>query len=550
MCGLVGSVGPKGSLAQVRLRMDRLRHRGPDGEGEACVSLRWGDVRVGVTRLAIVDLRPHPLPFRVGYDRAIVAFNGEIYNHRQLRAELSDGRPWGTDTDTEVVLRAWRRWGPEMLRFFNGPFALVVVDPARDVVFLARDRAGKKPLYYAVEGEVLHFASEAKALPIRLQEAPCPELELLEFDCGRSTPFQDVLALQPGEELLLSDRLPAHRPNPVRWWQLPAPEPASLTRDEAVEELTVLVQDAVRIRIPEEVPAGLLLSGGLDSAIIQAVARLDHLYTVSFPEEGLDPLPEARAAAQGREPVQVTFDRSAMEAALPDIAWHLDSPATWTAACQWFVAQQAQRDGVRVLLSGEGADELFGGYTRYRFLWWLDQAAQDPHCQGYDSHRRTIFGGERADILARMLDRSGGRLLQYALALAERYARGRSLVEDAARIEWHTTMQVLLRMADRMTAAFGMEARAPFLDYRIIEFATRLPVSLKITARESKAVLRDVARRLGVPRSIVDEPVKRGFTVPWNRWQQPEQGPRGEWDRSAFAEMMRTAWRGAFENPA
>lgn len=552
-CGLTLSLTPgPAPVHAAHLGASRLAHRGPDGNGVVERDLGWTRVAVGMSRLAIVDTRSIPVPFVFPYLGVVLAFNSEVYNHRSLRAELSDGTPWETDCDAEVVARAWRRWGPVMLDRFNGMFALAVVDERKREVFIARDRAGEKPLYVARDRTGLHFASEIKALPVPLVERDewPAEARALEFDCLEDTPFVGVRAMLPGSyEWHTANRHGSPTETCGQWWTLPESEafedeasPASYAA--CVDECEALVSDAIRIRVAAEVPVALSLSGGLDSAIIQSVARLDRLYTVTFPED--DFLTPAQAASHGFPVRPVTFTRADLDAVLPAVAYHLDTPATWTAICQWFLMQRVREDGAKVIVSGEGADELFGGYSRYRILWHLDHARTDPLLVAYQPtlHRLT---GDDVDVLARLINRGGPDTLDAARGLVRRFGLGRSLAEDAARVEWHTTMQCLFRMADRMSAAWSLENRSPFVDHRLIEFAARLPVSFKIDAHASKRILRDVARKLGVADSIVDERTKRGFYVPPSWFGQAGES---RWNRGAFAARMTAAWRQAFGGKA
>jgi asparagine synthase (glutamine-hydrolysing) len=303
------------------------------------------------------------------------------------------------------------------------------------------------------------------------------------------------------------------------------------------------VRRAALDRVPDEAAWALQLSGGVDSSAVQAVVRSDRCYTVTFPKDGVDNLSDARTAGQGVEPLAVTFGLADLESALPRVAYHLDTPATWTAVCQWFLAERMAADGIRVVLTGEGADELFGGYARYRVLWHLDRMASDPILSAYAPLVGHVVG-DRAGVLARVLARGGD--LERAREVVRRFDPGGSLVGAMARIDWHTTMQVLLRMADRMNAAFSLENRAPFLDHRLIEFAARVPERLKLDGGWTKAVLRSAAESLGVPPSVARAPTKRGLFLPWGKWSPPTGGTRGAWDRASFAARMRAAWRGSF----
>lgn len=533
MCGFVATITPRSGHL--------LGHRGPDGIGGGDALLPWGSVHMEMARLAIVDQRTIPVPFDFRESAGVVlAYNGEIYNWRALRAELSDGRPWQTDCDAEVLSRAWRAWGPECLNRLNGMFAFVLVDTIKGEVFAARDRAGEKPLYYARHGMGIALSSEIKALPVELREAPCPEMEALEFDCTERTPFAGVFALAPGHFLHFRSPERLAAPLAVEWWRWRMGESDTATAKE--EDLAESVADAIRLRAKAEVPVSVQLSGGLDSAIIQVVARSDRAYTVAL--DGMDDY-FARIANRGDATAPIRFALSDLLGALPKIAYHLDTPATWTAVCQWFMNQRIREDGAIIVLSGEGADELFGGYTRYRILWHLERMRTGDPSLGPYLPLVEHMTGARDEILARMLNRGGPSTMDTSRALVDRFARGDDLVTRMQRVEFYTTMQVLLRMADRMSAAFGMENRSPFLDYRVMEFAASVPVEQRVDANWTKAILRRVAERLGVPGSIVNEKTKRGLSIPWSKWNGAT-GSRGAWDRSTFATLMRETWRRTF----
>lgn len=544
MCGIVGVVSALEREQDVLRGTALLGHRGPDGSGTSVTFLPWGAVSLGMSRLRIVDQRDLSVPFRYPSLGLVLAFNGEVYNWRSLRAELSDGTPWESECDAEVVARAWLRWGPRMLLRFNGMWSLALVDERAGEVFIARDRSGEKPLLFAWTGSDLHFASEAKALGVELQEGPCPEEPALEMDCLETTLFRGVRRLPPGHCLHLRDR---SRVSPACWWDLPSELDGKLDKGTAAEELKSLLLDAVRLRSQAEVPVSLLLSGGLDSAIIHRIAGSDvgSRYVCTFPEA--DNASLARVAGGGDEVLEVTFGLEDLRRELQAIAYHLDTPSSWTAVCLWHLFRKIRADGGKIVLSGEGADELFNGYSRHRQLWYVQQAREDRLLKSYGPLHNHIFGSDR-EVLARMIDRSpSGTAREAALQVVDRfYVPGRDLLYNAGRIEFYSTMQVLLRMADRMAAAWGLENRSPFLDYRVIELAARMPSRLKVDATWSKAVLRDVACSVGVPWQIVNEETKRGLFLPWASWNGSGSGGRGVWDRGSFASEMKTAWRKAF----
>ena len=560
MCGFTGVIGPE--VQAIKAGFERIQHRGPDAQGFWVGDLSWAKVALGQARLAIVDQRSLMVPYIYPSLGVVLAYNGEIYNWGELREELADGTPWESRCDAEVLARAWRRWGLACLDRFNGMFAFCLVDIESGVVLLARDRAGEKPLYWATRQGHLYFSSEIKGLACGpLEEVECLDMEVFEFDCLEATPFKDVNALLPGHYIQLTGGTKA--PEPKCWWQPPRDVDMSMGWEEACAKTEALLVSSIRMRAQATVPVTAYVSGGLDSAIIQAVARLDHVFSYGSECPKFD--------AAGDAAVTVTmFDKDAAIRALPRIAWHLDTPATWSALAHWFLAKDTREHGFKVVLSGEGADELFGGYTRYRILWWVDQMRDDPNLARYGSlldHMLAYDSDSSGDgFLVRMLDRSvtdtweaRERLENHTQAIIDRFGgNGRPMTPDMLRLDWHTTMQVLLRMADRMTMAHGIENRSPFFDHRLVEHAFRMPLKHKIDATSSKRVLREVARRLGVDTRIVDDKDKRGLSVPWNSWVgRRSAGSRGLYDRRAFADTMRSTWRrvwssqGArmFENP-
>lgn len=571
MCGVVAVVRPGASSACPGLskNVEVLRHRGPDKSGHTSVRLPWGRVDLGMSRLKIVDQQDLTVPYVFAWAGVVLGFNGEIYNWQELRVELDsrvDGR-WETTCDAEVVAWAWRVWGPQMLKRFNGMFALVVVDTAEGEVFVARDRAGQKPLYYCQNDGALAFASEAKALPIQLEAETTLDVEAFEFDWGHAVPLRGVCRLEAGtswhitHETFRDSAWTQHRPK--QWWTPPRLARAGL-RDaslyrETVRDLTELIVDAVRLRLSDEVGVALQLSGGLDSAIIyKAWESFDPdgasnalKVCMDFTTDGIDNLSRAEAVTSGV--VSVGLNVEEVEEILPNVLYHLDTPATWSALCLWKLAKAIHESGSKIILSGEGADELFGGYTRYRVLWWLDMMRHDKYLEAYEPTISHVMG-DQWGVLARMLNRGcpDGLTHEHVLdIIAEKVGSFRgSLVRQAMLTEFGTTMQVLLRMGDRMASAWGLENRCPFLDYRIIHLASELPDAWLVRSEGSKVILRDVARELGVFESIVNETTKRGLAIPWARWAPalcPSRGSkdssRGVWDRSGFADLSNRVWR-------
>lgn len=553
MCGIFAAIAPKGHppCRFAPRAVELLKHRGPDAQGTSHVDLPWASVTLGMSRLKVVDQTDISVPFDFREDVSIVlAYNGEIYNWRELRASL--GRlEWRTECDAELLAWLWRtRGGPKCLDKLNGMFAFVLVDMLTHEIHIVRDRAGEKPLYWTTRGDVTYFASEPKALPVALRAGACPDMAVLEFDCGRTTPFDAVQAVQPGHHhLLRPDEHITHV-----WWALPTDpptKPLSVPKvNDLVHEVKELFVDAAALRHVAERKVAIQLSGGLDSAMTQTAAKCQHPYCVTFGDE-LDNLTAAKSAAASMGApsaevpavVPVTFTKDDLLEVLPKVAYYLDTPATWTAVCQWFLNKKIAEDGEVVVLSGEGADELFSGYARYRILHWLDAMRADPHLATYGPLIERTFDGPPARLLACMLDRSSGEDRVRAEYLVAAHGGQGSLVDRMARVDFYTTMQALVRMADRMSAAFGLENRSPFFDYRLMELSARIPSCNKVTEHESKTILRQAARALGVSWTITDEQTKRGLTVPAS-WGD------GKWDREWFRDEMLKAWRNACLRPA
>jgi len=544
MCGIFAAITPKEVKCTFAPRaVELLKHRGPNMQGSGTVRLAWANVTLGMSRLRIVDQRELFVPY-VFKNGVSLAFNGEIYNWQSLRRELPG--PWETNCDAEVVAKAWRSWGPGCLERFNGMWGLVLVDTLTNEVFITRDRAGEKPVYWTRAGDCLYIASEPKALPVALTEGACVEYDVLEFDCGETTTFENVYTLAPGSYFHLKSGIDDLLP--TRWWELqPTPED-NINIDKATEELKELLIDAIHLRCSTEVPLAAQVSGGLDSAIVQAVCQSSNLYCVTFPADGVDNLSGASAAAPGKEIVPVSFTREDLLEELPKIAYHLDTPATWTAVCQWFMSKKIAADGNVVVLCGEGADELFGGYSRYRVLYWLERMLTDENLAAYQPLIERTFGNSIEGLFLKMIDRRRGQITDSVPVqiLVETYTRNYTgdLVTRMGLFDFYTTMQVLLRMSDRMTAAFGRENRSPFFDYRVMEFSATLPSKVKVNEQHSKDILRRVARELGVSSYIVGEKTKRGFSVP-SSW-----GNGRTWDRKWFVHEMEATWRKHVCRPA
>ena len=537
MCGIFGGTPELISAEAERL----LLHRGPDQQGRVLVSTIDGTpIVMGQTRLNVVYKRDVPTP--MSRDGITLAFNGEIYNWRELRHDLeTKGHRFETPTDTEVVLAAYREWGPDCLARMNGMFAIALWHD--NELFLARDRLGKKPLFYTHGPEGLGFASELKCFR-KLDFEEVPICRALEFYFDEYSPFRNVRSVRPGEWLRWQPRTNAVTTH--RWWTFPDPEP-TITEDEAaVTAFLDLFTDACKIRQLADVPVTIFLSGGVDSSLIQAVVRCDVTYTVQFAEfeqtiNERDYVLEFAKAA-GFEPRIVTPTRDDFLETFPDLARFIEFPVGSQSVLPLFcLARQARRDGFVVALSGEGSDELFNGYFRNELLLREAERLEEDFGGPYDTLCRRYFGTP-VERFCRMVSRQGlvgvPALLDYFGPL---WRPERSLGQNLSLLETTVFLQPLLVMADRLSMGNSLEVRNPFLDYRLVELSTRLADHLKFRQGRGKWVLREALRRLvGPDLGITRRPVKHGLPAPVNQWLfKSSLFDRKDWNALLFGECLK-----------
>ncbi len=551
MCGICGAVraGDVPPLDDVRLTAmrDTLRHRGPDDAGNYFGS----GVALGSRRLSIVDLSPAgKMPMSTPDGRFHIVYNGETYNFADLRrTRESEGATFASHTDTEVVLRSYVAEGPAVLDRMNGMFAFAVWDERERTLLLARDRLGVKPLYYAVVDDVLYFASEEKALfaagvPADFDPDVWSELLCFRYVAGERTPFKHVRRLLPGHYLVWRDG----RFRITRWWNLA--ERAAERRAAFPADLTAWYRstfdDSVRLRRIADVPVGVLLSGGLDSAsIAAALGAADGAgaatFTVRFPDASYDEGPLARQVAERwrLDRHELMFDDDARMRLIEDCTRLLDQPLAHGNDSQVSAISRYAKSRVTVLLSGEGADETLGGYVRYQPLRRLKALATAAPVIRLAARRG--WGGARVAKLRRYLDCAPLERLPmfnscdvYPQELRELGLDGdvdseyREAVFDEARraypsehvrqamyYDQHTFLSSLLDRNDRMTMGASIECRVPFLDYRLVEAAAAAPTSALFSIRRGKKLLR---RAVGdrLPAAVV-RGRKWGFGVPWSR---------------------------------
>ncbi|MFZ9415967.1 MAG: asparagine synthase (glutamine-hydrolyzing) [Alphaproteobacteria bacterium] len=515
MCGISGMMS-SGREAPAQGPVDAmgaaLAHRGPDGMR----AYRAGDVAMTHNRLAIVDLQTGDQPLFEPDGAALVA-NGEIYNDPELRAALAGAR-FATRSDCEAPLFLYRRDGAAFADALRGMWAIALHDPRAGRLLLSRDPFGIKPLYYVERPDGVAFASEPQALLTaglarrELDPVALGELLELQFTTRRETIFADIRRVLPGETVTVSGgRIVDRR----RRAALPAGGPVASDEAAALAAIDAALDDSVRVHRRSDVPYGMFLSGGVDSsAVLALMARQDErpvrAFTAFFPEaQARDERPEAGvvAAACGAALEEVPVTRADFLAELPAIAAAMDDPAAdYAVVPTWLLARASRRAGIKVVLSGEGGDEVFGGYGRYRAVmrpWWLGGRAM---------RRRGTMDG--LDVL-----REPSRGWRDGIEAAEVAARGdgRSRLQAAQAVDCADWLpNDLLAKLDRCLMAHGVEGRTPFLDPVVAQAAFRLPDALKIRSGLGKWILRRWLE--GALPKANPFARKRGFTVPVGEW--------------------------------
>jgi len=518
MSGICGIYG-KGDIED----MTRiLAHRGPDDLG----FYLEGPLALGAQRLAVMDLPGGHQPVSNDKQNVWVVLDGDVFNYEDIRAELSKaGHSFRSHTDTEVIAHAWEEWGPACLDKFNGQFAFAVWDGSR--LHLVRDRMGEKPLYYYQRGGRLLFASEIKSLLTQISALPRFTDEFRDFEAPLfgDTLFQNVRELSPGSRLVFDGR----DLNVVKWWEVPVHDGPYRKERDYVDELRWLLEDSVRLRLKGDVSVGVMLSGGMDSAALACLARPEYVYTVTFREAGgaYDELSDAKAIARKlKSRIHVIRPKPEdLRQWLPGIVWHLDYPVGSMSSIAAFMAARDAARNVKAVLSGQGADEIFGGHVRHLMMLAENRLAAEPAFQYYLPLARYFWHPEMfsdpADRYYTIMNRGPSTDPRCRNRIRELFSRHKNLVDKMGYADLHAALPTVLHMDDRATAAFGIENRNPFLDHRIVEFAFRLPPELKVDGFTSKAVLRKALRGV-VPDHILDRTDKMGLVVPVGRWFRKE----------------------------
>lgn len=614
MCGIAGFIqsGIQGSefTRRIRRMTDTLIHRGPDDEGS------WGDITQGVMlghrRLSILDLSPEGRqPMHSPSGRYVIVFNGEIYNYSDLRSSLMGeirNLTFRGRSDTEILLAAFDHWGVEAtLKKTNGMFAFGLWDKEHRALILARDRLGKKPLYYGWAGKVFLFASELKAL--RAHPSFRPEIDrdalalYLRYACVPQphSIYAGIQKLTPGTFLSIKPHEVGVMPSPQPYWSAQAMVESAVlnpfrgSEEESLDHLETLLRDAVNIRMVADVPLGAFLSGGVDSSAVVGLmqaqsSRPVKTFTIGFHEGGYNEAQHAKEVARhlGTEHTELYVTPDQAREVIPLLPVLYDEPFADASQIPTYLVAQLARQYVTVALSGDGGDEVFGGYTRYfmgESIWKKIQRIPFPLRKGLGRLLRTptphhwerlagllspfmkAYGkqgtfGDKFSKLASVLDMPDADAFYHRLVSAwddpaGALIKGRELeapflnnrrsltvTDTASRMMFYDLIGYLpddiLVKVDRASMGVSLEARAPFLDYRVAEFAWRLPLSMKIQGGRGKQPLRKILDKY-VPRKLIDRP-KMGFGVPIDSWLR---GPLKAW-AEALLEPGRVRREGFF----
>lgn len=578
MCGICGKLNferqePVDAVL-LRRMMELIRHRGPDGDGE----YRSGPVGIGHRRLSIIDLSTGDQPM-CNEDRTVwVVYNGEIYNFPELRAELQAcGHKFKSTTDTEVIIHLYEELGEESVERFRGMFAFALWDERKQLLLLARDRIGIKPLYYVNTGRALLFSSEIKSILADTSIKRCINPRAIDLFLtyyylpGNETLIEGIFKLEPGHYLTVIDGQVKKR----QYWDLHFPTSTlQIGFEDAVHELRSLLRRTVKDHMISDVPVGVLLSGGVDSTGVlrYAVEQTDqpiHTFTIGFDGQGFaDERPYARLAAKqyGTVHQEITMTAEDFRDFFPKFVWHMEEPVCEPpAVALYFVSKLARESSIKVLLSGEGGDEAFGGYQNYRNLLFLEKlkSALGPSrrllrygFQGLGAVGIPSFAKYAGLVEPRLseyyLSRtstpySGFNKIKNALYTEEfkeglgidqsRYSgtqtnnqlinhlfnkqKNNSILSQMLYVDTKTWLpDDLLVKADKMTMATSVELRVPFLDSRVLEFAALLPSHFKVLGWSTKRILK-AALEGSIPREICMRK-KTGFPVPYERWLKNE----------------------------
>lgn len=550
MCGINGfNWSDQEAIAAMN---KKIKHRGPDDDGYFVD----GDMSLGNTRLAIIDLSPRGHQPMMNDDKTIVlVFNGEIYNFQDIRGELEKGgRKFRSGSDSEVIIRAYEAYGIECVKKFNGIFAFALWDKKKQQLFIARDHLGVKPLYYYWDGQKLIFSSEIKAMllhqiPRRLNIDALNIYFRTLYVPAPLTMFEGIKKLEPGSYLVYKN----NQIEIKKYWE--PSDFSDISQADAMKEISRLVKDAVRLQLISDRPVGIFLSGGIDSSIVTGIAAEQVSHTLKTFSVGYDFLPEkfnadlelARQTSRhyGTDHHELIVTGKDCREHFENVIYHMDEPVANATEVATYLLSRLTKDHVPVVLGGDGGDELFGGYERYRYSQMISRFQKisggllTPFLKNVPYRFRSLSkfaiqpGADRLLAFMAQKEVDVNRILLHPdVDITRRFYHEHyfsSPIGDPEKaFMWADVRSWLvdesLLRSDKMSMAFGVEQRVPLLDYRLLELSLRIPTSYKIRRGDKKWILKQAMRKY----------------IPPHVWGQPKRGwfsPASHWMRTALKDM-------------
>jgi asparagine synthase (glutamine-hydrolysing) len=572
MCGICGifhfSSDQRADEAALLQMNQQIVHRGPDDAG----TLFRDGAGLAMRRLSIIDLKTGHQPLSNEDGSLWIVFNGEIYNHAELRQKmLARGHTYRTNSDTESIVHLYEEYGQDCVKHLRGMFAFAIWDQVQHKLFAARDRLGIKPFYYRLQDRTFIFGSEIKALlafpgvEAEFNPSVLPEYLAFGYVAGEETFFSGIRKLPAGHTLELSR---TEGLNIRQYWDLSiAEDPETRPRDYYVCRYRELLDDAVSSHLMSDVPLGVFLSGGLDSSAVAALTAKGsqqpiQTFSVGYAEQAYSELPYARIVANhiGSQHHEVQVTRQQFFDTLPDVIWHEDEPVCWTSSVALYHLAKLTREHVTVVLTGEGSDETLAGYTRYPWTVWnarMDSVYRgivpsafrtflrdhihsaklgaglrrrlEHTCLGrdgaswpsfyFDNFYSAFSAGEQRQILTPEFRNNADSAYAGSMAFWERSSG--TLLKRLLYTDINTYLVELLMKQDQMSMAASLESRVPFLDHPLVEFAAGIPSSYAVKGLEGKSILKSAVEDI-LPHSIIYRK-KMGFPTPWSGWLSGEQ---------------------------
>lgn len=558
MCGIVGVISKRNSTSvtsqMISSMCDIMSHRGPDDHG-IFVSENIG---LGHRRLSIIDLSSGHQPMMSQDQQHVIVFNGEIYNYQELKKELRlRGTIFNTNSDTEVILELFRQFGKECVNYLNGIFAFCIYNKLSKEIFLARDHAGVKPLYYYNDNNYFIFSSEIKSIlesglvPAKCNQGKINEYFIFRQVAGTETLFKNIYSLPPGSYMSLTNK----NISITQYWNIAKTTiDETINHSDALNTLSDLLTNAIKLQMMSDVPLGTFCSGGVDSSLVTAIAAMNsskkiNSYSISFDEQEYDESKYAKMVSDkyNTQHHELRLSNIEFSSLFEKSIWHNDLPLNFANSVLIYALSSLAKETVTVVLTGEGADELFGGYPRYLIPTIHAKLAHIPDplikwmksgLNALPDHRAkklsSFMGMKDREVLlynSAVLPQSS--INQYGLyrsvdefsyrnTLIDSFDNNRSALNRVSLLDQQTYLISILNRQDKMSMAASIESRVPILDYRLIEFANSLPDANKLHKFKPKLLFKQLAEK-HLPHELIHRQ-KSGFGVPLDYWFASNEG--------------------------